>query len=121
MNLVDAQEMRSRRPHWREWHRPSFRKVVAPKRLAVAQPARPDLDRLDVLLVEAVVSDELRAAVQAVHFERALRPGLFVAAESEGKLLATFSRSMRVRTSDRAVTLVPKLGASGKRKTTGSR
>ena len=68
--------------------------VVASQRLATTQPARLDLDGVDVLLVVAVVGDELRAAVGAGHFERALRPGLLVTAEPEVELLAPFFRSI---------------------------
>ena len=55
-------------------HQPDARalEVVAPERFAVTQPARADLDCLDVFLIVAVVGDELRAAVRTVHFERAL-------------------------------------------------
>jgi hypothetical protein len=57
----------------------------------VAETARDDLNGLDILLIVAVVGDELRAAVGAVNFERTLGTGrrLLVADESQVKLRAS--------------------------------
>jgi hypothetical protein len=67
-------------------HEPDGRtlEVVALERFAVTEAARLHLDCLHVLRLVAIVGNELRAAVAAVHFERALgsRRPAFVAADS---------------------------------------
>jgi hypothetical protein len=79
------------RGDFREQPNRSVLEVAALEGVAVAQAARPDLDGFHVLFIVAVVGDEPRAAVCAIHFQRSLRFGrrLFVAAKAEIKLLAT--------------------------------
>jgi len=53
-----------------------------------------NLHGVNDLFIEAVVGDELRAAVGAVHFKRALPAGLLFKAEPEIELLAPPFRSI---------------------------
>jgi len=71
--------------------------VPAPVLLAVAQAARLNVSRVEILLVVAVVRDEPRATVRTVDLKSALRSGrrlLVAAAKSQVKLLARLFRSV---------------------------